>query len=139
MKEYTLNDIAQLKDSNPQEIIDYLQSKGYAFTKSPDQPLTPNEIKQIDPILFFKLQHEPRTPRPQIQQETEKKEDNVEVPHTEAEAPKGMKLIKACRYFNQQWATIVEFLALSGMPIVEEPTYRLTDEQYDALKKQFGK
>lgn len=139
MKEYTLNDIAQLKESTPQEIIDYLQSKGYAFTKSPDQPLTPSEIKQIDPILFFKLQHEPRTPRPQIQQETEKKEDNVEVPRTEAEAPKGMKLIKACRYFNQQWATIVEFLALSGMPIVEEPTSRLTDEQYDALKKQFGK
>ncbi|MBR1381379.1 MAG: DEAD/DEAH box helicase [Paludibacteraceae bacterium] len=139
MKEYTLNDIAQMKESTPQEIIDYLQSKGYAFTKSPDQSLTPSEIKQIDPILFFKLQHEPRTPRPQIQQEAEKKEDNIEVTSTETEAPKGMKLIKACRYFNQQWATIVEFLALSGMPIVEEPTSRLTDEQYDALKKQFGK
>lgn len=139
MKEYTLNDIAELKESTSHEIIAYLHSKGYAFTKSPDQPLTPSEIKQIDPILFFQLKHEPRTPRPQIQQETEKKEDNVEVPRTEAEAPKGMKLIKACRYFNQQWASIVEFLALSGMPIVEEPTSRLTDEQYDALKKQFGK
>lgn len=139
MKIYTLHNIAQLKKSPPQEIIDYLQSKGYAFTKSPDQPLTPSEIKLIDPILFFKLQHEPRTPRQQTQPTEEKKEVEVETPSTETELPKGMKLIKACRYFNQPMATIVEFLALSGMPIVEEPTSRLTDEQYDALKKQFGK
>ena len=139
MKEYTLNDIAQIKESTAQEIIDYLQSKGYAFTKSPDQPLTPSEIKLIDPILFFKLQHEPRTPRPQTQPAEEKKEIAVETPTAETELPKGMKLMKACRYFNQPSATIVEFLALSGMPVIDDPTSRLTDEQYDALKKQFGK
>ncbi len=139
MKTYTLNDIAHIKESTSQEIIDYLQSKGYAFTKSSDQPLTPSEIKLIDPILFFKLQHEARTPRQQTQPTEEKKEVEVETPSTETELPKGMKLIKACRYFNQPMATIVEFLALSGIPVTEDPSSRLTDEQYDALKKQYGK
>lgn len=139
MQEYTLNDIAQLKKSTSQEIIDYLKIQGYTFTKSPDTPLTPSEIKLIDPILYFKLQHKTRTSRPQIQQKAEKKEDGLEIPNAETEAQKGMKLIKACKYFNQQWATIVEFLALSGMPILEDAKSRLTDEQYDALKKQFGK
>lgn len=139
MQEYTLNDIAQLKKSTSQEIIDYLKIQGYTFTKSPGTPLTPSEIKLIDPILYFKLQHKTRTSRPQIQQKAEKKEDGLEIPNAETEAQKGMKLIKACKYFNQQWATIVEFLALSGMPILEDAKSRLTDEQYDALKKQFGK
>lgn len=139
MQEYTLNDIAQLKKSTSQEIIDYLKIRGYTFTKSPDTPLTPSEIKLIDPILYFKLQHKTRTSRPQIQQKAEKKEDGLEIPNAETEAQKGMKLIKACKYFNQQWATIVEFLALSGMPILEDAKSRLTDEQYDALVAHYGK
>ena len=72
MKTYTLNDIAKLKNATVNEIKEYLKTaRGYVLNKTPDLPLSPSEIKLIDPILFFNLQH----PTPKVK----KKKDDTDV------------------------------------------------------------
>lgn len=136
MKEYTLNDIAQMKESTAQEIIDYLQSKGYAFTKSPDQPLTPSEIKLIDPLLFFKLQHGFRVSTPQAQP----KDDAKTAPKGEASAEKGpkIKLIKACKFLNIGMRELVDICDRLGHPVASDPNERLPQELYMRIAQELN-
>ncbi len=136
MKEYTLNDIAQMKESTPQEIIDYLQSKGYAFTKSPDQPLTPSEIKLIDPILFFKLQHVLRIQRPKTQETEEIQTDIREQETSSSKTGSKIKLIKASKTLNVGMHELVDICNRLGHPVALDPNERLPHDLYMRIAQE---
>ena len=158
MKTYTLKDIAELKNASVEDIMAYLANeRGYILTKTSDQPLSPSEIKLIDPVLYFKLQHptskskKDQTAESQSEEglnsETENLQDSenqlsqetqVEETEKQTNALAGMKLSKAGKYFHQSWNDIAKFLLEKGMPIIVDKEYRLSDEQYDALKAEFG-
>ena len=154
MKTYTLNDIANLKNATVDEIKEHLKTThNYVLNKQLDQPLSPSEIKLIDPVLFFDLQYPKSKNNKEKKTESLNKESlNVEI--TEHKTPKiqvleepnsnqiaiqvGMKLSKASKFFHKSWNDIAKFLLEKGMPIMVDKEYRLSDEQYDALKAEFG-
>lgn len=158
MKTYTLKDIAELKNASVEDIMAYLANeRGYILTKTSDQPLSPSEIKLIDPVMYFKLQHptskskKDQTVESQSEEglnsETENLQDSenqlsqetqVEETEKQTNALAGMKLSKAGKYFHQSWNDIAKFLLEKGMPIIVDKEYQLSDKQYDALKAEFG-
>ena len=154
MKTYTLNDIANLKNATVDEIREYLKTThNYVLNKQSDQPLSPSEIKVIDPVLFFDLQH-PKSKNNKEKKTESLNEESLNVEITEHETSKiqvleepnsnqiaiqvGMKLSKASKFFHKSWNDIAKFLLEKGMPIMVDKEYRLSDEQYDALKAEFG-
>lgn len=158
MKTYTLKDIAALKNASVEDITAYLANeRDYILTKTSDQPLSPSEIKLIDPILYFKLQHptsnskKDQTAESQSEEGLNSEKENlqdsenqlsqelqVEEIEKQTNALAGMKLSKAGKYFHQSWNDIAKFLLEKGMPIIVDKEYQLSDEQYDALKAEFG-
>ena len=158
MKTYTLKDIAEQKNASVEDIKAYLANeRGYILTKTSDQPLSPSEIKLIDPVLYFKLQHptskskkdqtaesqseEGMNSEKQIFQDSDNQSSQeIQVVETEKQtnALAGMKLSTAGKYFHKSWNDIAKFLLEKGMPITVDKEYQLSDEQYDALKAEFG-
>ncbi|MCK9159143.1 MAG: translation initiation factor IF-2 [Bacteroidaceae bacterium] len=50
-----------------------------------------------------------------------------------------IRLNKVTRDFNVGIATVVEFLQKKGFPVEENPNTKITEEQYQVLKKEFNK
>lgn len=150
MKTYTLKDIAALKNASVEDITAYLANeRDYILTKTSDQPLSPSEIKLIDPILYFKLQHptsnskKDQTAESQSEEGLNSEKENlqdsenqlsqelqVEEIEKQTNALAGMKLSKAGKYFHKSWNDIAKFLLEKGMPITVDKEYQLSDEQY---------
>ncbi len=49
-----------------------------------------------------------------------------------------VKLIKACKDLNVGMKTVSDFCALMGYPIPSDPNYRIDDDLYMLLQKEFG-
>ena len=49
-----------------------------------------------------------------------------------------VKLIKACKDLNVGMKTVSDFCALMGYPIPSDPNYRIEDDLYLLLQKEFG-
>ncbi len=49
----------------------------------------------------------------------------------------GIRVSKAIKEFNVSHSTIIELLAKKGFEVENDPNVKLTDEQYDVLKKEF--
>ena len=50
-----------------------------------------------------------------------------------------IRLIKACKELNIGISTVVDFLAKKGNKIEADPNYRLSDDLYLLLAKEFNK
>lgn len=49
-----------------------------------------------------------------------------------------IKLIRACRELNVGMKTVMDFCAIMGYPIPSDPNYRIEDDLYLLLQKEFG-